>query len=293
MTRSSTKKDFSRLRSLRENNQKNNTIKDQELIYEEVTNEEYNTLQKQVLLYDDFVVDDNGEYTGLQDWDQQQSQSESENDVEVKKKIRKVDFVQKMKKRTRELPEQTENEKDFLKSILQDIENEPTEKKVKKEHIKQKPQKKTYIKIEPLDLDLQAPTIHLSRDQNQDQVDPLEIKTDFEDDHFEFDPVAEPVEIKKEIKEIQSIKANDSTKQFLPIFKSSQPAPIREMKIELKPDEPTPDINVDLSADVYMYWLDAFEKNGKVYLFGYNITNIKENIILWSFQILLRNNIQY
>jgi hypothetical protein len=269
MTRSSTKKDFSKLRSLRESNQKNNSIKDQELIYEEVTNEEYNTLQKQVLLYDDFVVDDNGEYTGLQDWDQQHSQSESENEVEVKKKkIKKIDFVQKMKKRTRDLPEQTENEKDFLKSILQDIENEPTEKKVKKEHIKPKLlQNKAYIKMEPLELDLQDPHPSSYRDIKQD-FDQVEIQQDFNDDHLDFDPVVEPIEIKKEIKEIQSVKASNSTKQFLPNFKPPTPAPIREMKIKIKPDEPTPEINVDLSSDVYMYWLDAFEKNGKVYLFG-------------------------
>ena len=137
------RKDFSKLKELRSNKQKN-TFQDNDLapIYDEVTEMEYNQIAKRALLEDDFIVDDNGQgYVGrgLEDWDTKQESSESDIsdlDQDDTKKVRKSPKVKKrkiqdlfngLKKTTTTVKKEVlpqKKDQDILGDILMDLDND-------------------------------------------------------------------------------------------------------------------------------------------------------------------------
>jgi DNA polymerase alpha subunit A len=313
--------DFSKLRKLRESNQKNRSVSNQAMIYEEVTNEEFNSYSKQVLLHDDFVVDDvNGEYTGICNWDERQSCS-SDEEVEPIKKEKKKEFVKLAKvKRSREV-ETSQNEKDLLNDIFYQMDNdqEYQDKALKKVKVPKKEKnvgvKKGFLPnfsfnsnsintsidtsntidtdiINNNSIGINGMNTSITKDDNDVHVDipredygvDIDDKDDYVDNtHSVFTSNIKINELK--IRSLPSIKASQETKKFLPkciqheqevgmfSIENANQKQWQDLKDTVKlvnevPENTTKQCQVENNDQIFMYWIDAYELKGKVYLFG-------------------------
>ncbi|KAJ3276787.1 DNA-directed DNA polymerase alpha catalytic subunit pol1 [Terramyces sp. JEL0728] len=305
-------------------------IAEQTPIYDEVTEEEYNAIAKRAILEDDFVVDDNGEGygRGIEDWDAPQSDSESdlEQDQVPKKRKKKKDggiITALINNQNKRIAQQkvvkeivtTEKENEFLSSIFNDIESTTIQKKsvAAKPKVKLEVRKPIKYNIEPL-----APhndDVGNMDFMDMDEANPVQVKV--EDDFVA--PVHHPVRVKEERiipkVEIRSVSNTSSTKtkKFLPKFEqkeselviTSKPTDTVKWK-EIKSDfnqEAIQEVGeVDFHENLYMFWIDAFEKDGAVYLFGkvesngtfvsccVQVKNIERNLFLLPRKFKLDDN---
>ncbi|KAJ3315983.1 DNA polymerase alpha catalytic subunit [Boothiomyces sp. JEL0838] len=293
------KPDFSKLRALRENKETNlhhYKIEEKAPIYDEVTEEEYNAIAKRAILEDDFIVDDNGEGygRGIEDWDAPQSDSDSDLEQEqiTRKRKKKKDggiITALINNQNKKVAQQkvvkeivtSEKENEFLSSIFNDIESTTVKKKpvIAKPKVKHEVRKPIKYNTESLSFnnDEQVGNIDF-----MDMDDHIPVKMEVDD---EKPPVYEPEVVKEERFipqiEIRSVTSATATKakKFLPKFEqkeselviTSKPTDTvkwKEIKSEINQEAIQEVGDVDFHENIYMFWIDAFEKDGIVYLFG-------------------------
>ena len=306
------KKDYNRLKQLRQLNQKNTYESQQALpIYDEVTDLEFNQIAKRALLEDDFVVDDNGQgYVGrgLEDWDAQpESDTESDQSQDIKnkspkkKKKRKVhDFFSDVKKQVVVKKEVMPVKKDqeLLGDLMKDLDSELLEKTGQIKQYKQ-PSFSSLIQKPKFNEMGNFNTSAAAYENVKIKQEPVEYGSNMiVDDNMGFDHQSdedlinemkqEPVlsHVKKELPAVRiatiQTKSNGNIKKFLPNYVTQEPVETTVDKTNTSWNEIKDKFNVNEDENIkietnyyesndaftYFYYLDAYEKNGKVYLFG-------------------------
>lgn len=267
------------------------------ILYDEVDEQVYTeSARRKILANDHFVVDDDGrgyaDY-GQNEWEQEQDESDAEIDEEKGRKRKKKSIAALYSKVVKQPKEAVEQEvvvgvgdADLLDSILGDVDRE-TEKQVEMinaakcaggvtesvfggvKAIKQE--------FQPVDNSLSFEEQYRSEDDFTNEAIGInqskgnEIKTEqikFEADQSKIKKEDE-MDIDAPYIEEQIKTLNTQQKQDLPIS-SSKPTVQPKFIIPLTPSEINESkINcMQSDGSVNLFWIDAYESNASVYLFG-------------------------
>lgn len=298
---------FNKLKEQRKNGEVNKYEAPEERpIFDLVSDENWNSMAKMAMLEDDFVVDDNGEgYTqgGLENWDDRRNSSDSDEEMEEsvaeikkRKRVRKENIVELFNNHPKvpTVKPLDVGEIDLMDSILSSLgggasqtvlpkRSQPTAFAGRPRPTTVRAVAQTRAPLRPLPLPSIEAFLPIPVPERTFDND---VVMDYNDD---IPVVLKPVVKETAVRGLQTRKPSKKVASFLPKFELEEKGFATVVSIEESNNTKWKDLSIPVSAveqvtshiisgrvgevletdgSLYFYWIDAFEKNGIIYLFG-------------------------